>query len=235
MKKLFLFILCATGMLSVSAQRVYYIYIETENHQSFYVKSNDEVQSSNGGFMILSNLQDSTYHYFIGFSGNPAAEAKFRIDVQARDRGFVLKNIDGAPALFDLQSLSLLRPESRRMTDTVTYAARTDDFSMLLSKAANDSTLLRTPVYARAEPVAIVTNPSRTIEDVAKEVNPAETPENTKKEEQPVVISEPTVTKNEEQQPEKVIERHTDTTAVAADVRNAVDTAKTITQPEVAE
>src|SRR5688572_25849778 len=109
MKKLHLFILCSFLYVSVSAQKVYFVYIQTENEQPFFVKFNKKtIQSSPSGYIILPKLIDSTYELSIGFPKIPGAEQKFSVVVNKKDHGFLLKNFaEKGWGLFDLQSLDV--------------------------------------------------------------------------------------------------------------------------------
>ena len=59
---LFSFIVC-----SASSQRIYFIYLQSEMQQPFFVKLGDKLQSSSAsGYLILSRLKDSTYTFAVG-------------------------------------------------------------------------------------------------------------------------------------------------------------------------
>src|SRR5688572_31698653 len=104
------FICCIVFLLSVSvtfAQKVYFIYLETESQQPFFARINDQTyNSSSSGFLILSNLRDSSYTIKIGFPQNKWPEQQFTIPVKSKDRGYLLKNFgEKGWGLFDLQTL----------------------------------------------------------------------------------------------------------------------------------
>lgn len=128
--------------LSVSAQKTYFIYLQTDNGNPFYVKMADKIySSSSSGYLILPNLSDSTYYFTVGFPSNQT-ESKFTVRTEGRDKGFLIKNLQPGLSLFDLQTSSLINEQKAQVPDTISHQKRTDDFASILSKAANDTSLL---------------------------------------------------------------------------------------------
>ena len=159
MRVFVVFILSLFLTTSVVAQKVYYIYLETDNSAAFYVRMADKIYSSSAsGYLTISNLVDSTYKLTLGFpSGTP--ESKFIVPLKGKDRGFLIKHLDNGIALFDMETLSLIKPEVDQSTSKVTYQVRTDAFSTLLSKASSDSSLLLVPIQVKQEETAKADNP----------------------------------------------------------------------------
>lgn len=142
MKNLGCYLLSIFLTLSASAQKVYFIYLQTEDYSAFYAKLNDKIySSSNAGYLILPNLKDSTYNFSIGFPSSQT-DSKFTVAIAGKDRGFLIKNFDSGLGLFDLQNLSVIRAQKEEKDKTISYQRRNDEFSSLLSKAANDTSLL---------------------------------------------------------------------------------------------
>jgi hypothetical protein len=153
MKKLLVLMLSFWACVSVSAQKVYFIYLESDNGLSFYVRTTDRVySSSSSGYLILPDLVDSSYTLFVGFPSSPSKESKFLINLRGVDRGFSIKQADGGYSLFDLQNLNTIRTVQDQSAGNVSYEARSDAFTTLLSKAAADSSLLMVPIFAKVEP-----------------------------------------------------------------------------------
>ena len=99
MKKLFVFILSFWACVSVSAQKRYFIYLESDNGLPFYVRTTDKVYSSSpAGYLILPELRDSSYTLFVGFPSAQSKEAKFIIKINGADRGFSIKHTEGSLA-----------------------------------------------------------------------------------------------------------------------------------------
>lgn len=154
MKNLSILLLAIILSVTASAQRVYFIYFETENASPFYVKLDDKLHSSsNAGYYILPNLIDSTYHISIGFPSTNA-EVKFRISMGAKDHGFLIKKFDFGWGLFDQQSLNVIKPLEDTWKSGVSYQYRNNDFIALLAKASNDTSLFYIPVELK-EDVAV--------------------------------------------------------------------------------
>lgn len=154
-------ILFAISFFSISvcaqAQRVFFMYLQSENGTPFFVKMADKIHSStSSGYVILSSLKDSTYAFSIGYPGAQSAETKFSVVINGGDKGFLIKAFEDGPALFDLQNLTVSKPlvmaNSGGSQQTIT---RTDSFTKLLSQTSNDATLLiaSAPIKEEAEKV----------------------------------------------------------------------------------
>lgn len=144
---LILFFSC--GIVSKS-QRVYYIYLQTENKQPFYVKREVALYGSSAtGYLILSKLIDSTYSFTVGFPGNQWPEQHFSVKMNKNDHGFLLKNFgDKGWGLFDLKTLSVQMSGSQEAKpDTLkgTVNEHASSFAGILSKASDDPTLKERP------------------------------------------------------------------------------------------
>jgi len=149
MKKLISCLVLLFFFAGAFSQRVYFIYLQSENEQAFFVKMNDKVFSSAAsGFLILSRLQDSSYTFTIGFPQKKWPEQKFTVAIKGKDRGFIVKNLgDRGWGLYDLQTSALqmaiadagdlpVEPELKEVSA----------FTNVLSKAANDPSLREKPV-----------------------------------------------------------------------------------------
>ncbi len=154
MRNLFWFFLFTCTWHVASAQRAYFIYLQSENGAAFYVKMGEKIMSSSAqGYLLISSLADSTHAISLGFPAS-GPEMKFRIALNGRDKGFLVKNFDFGWGLSDLQQESIIKPLASEGRMSGSYRVRTDDFSILLSRAAKDSSLLIVPVAGR-EDVAV--------------------------------------------------------------------------------
>jgi len=145
---LFSFCFAMTGV----AQKQYFIYLQAETNTPFYVKMGDQVHSGGSGYLILPNLIDSTYNFSVGFPST-GAESRFSVSISGKDRGFLIKKFDYGLGLFDLQTLSVIRPQVDESQKNISYRTRNDDFTALLAKASHDSSLLFVPVVMKEEVV----------------------------------------------------------------------------------
>lgn len=137
--------------LVVSAQKVYFIYLQTEDQSPFYVRMGDKIYSSaTSGYLILPNLTDSTYYLSLGYAKSSEPEMKFSVAISQGDRGFLIKKFDDGPALFDFEEMSVVKASSATK-DNMAYTTKTDNFSNLLSKAAGDPSLVKVAVSMKEE------------------------------------------------------------------------------------
>lgn len=167
MKKFFLLCCLCCLALPMLAQKVYFVYIQSENRTPFYAKMGEKVFSSTAsGYLILSKLKDSTYAFQVGPAPNEG-EQRFELSLAGKDRGFMLKKFTDGWGLFDLQSLAVLKPAGAATSIGNGTRVREDRFTTLLSQAADDTTLLYQPA------VAVTTTAKKKKEEkpsVAKEV-----------------------------------------------------------------
>ena len=168
MKNLFLFLAFIVFAICASAQKVYFIYLQSDNSGPFYLKVGDKIYSSSAsGYLILSNLVDSSYNFSIGFPSSKS-ESKFMVPLEAKDKGFLIKNFDFGLGLFDLQRLTVIRELKDDSPQNISYIRRNDDFSSLLSKAAKDTSLLYAIVRVKEEDVAMQKVQPKAIDTVEK-------------------------------------------------------------------
>jgi hypothetical protein len=168
MKNLLLLLAFIVSGVCASAQKVYFIYLQSDNNSPFYVKMNDKIYSSStAGYLILSNLVDSAYNFSVGFPSSPT-ESRFTVPLEAKDRGFLIKNFDSGLGLFDLQRLNIIREQKDESPKNISYIRRNDDFSYLLSKAAKDTSLLYAVVRIKDEDVAMQKEQPNTLKADAK-------------------------------------------------------------------
>lgn len=192
------FILCVIFSLVVTAgiaQRNYFVYIQTDGIQPFFIRINDKMHSATAsGYIILSKLKDTIYNFSIGFPGNKWPEQKFACKIQAKDHGYLLKNFDEKGwGLFDLQTLTVQMASIVETNSKIgSVANEVNSFTDILSKAADDSTLRHKPSMAKVEKKETKTDDQPVVKkEEAKD--PAIKSEENKMEMQP----EPVVSKEE--------------------------------------
>lgn len=173
------FICCLILSFSIAAgysQKVYFMYLQSETDQPFFVKLNDKVtSSSSSGYLILSRLRDSAYTFSIGFPQNKWPEQQFRIDMAAKDHGFLVKNFgEKGWGLFDLESLAVYMAITGTTKAPTTEPKEVSDFTNILSKASDDPSLKEKPIaVVKKETPQPVMQPvaATVIETVPKETN----------------------------------------------------------------
>lgn len=200
------FICCLILSFSIAtgfSQKVYFMYLQSETDQPFFVKLNDKVtSSSSSGYLILSKLRDSAYSFTVGFPQNKWPEQQFKVDMAAKDHGFLVKNFgEKGWGLFDLESLSVNMAITGTAKAPATEPKEVSDFTNILSKASDDPSLKEKPIAVVkketpaevAQPVAatvIETVPPKTTVAVTEikepeKISPELQKELAKKEEQP--------------------------------------------------
>src|SRR5258705_7909611 len=143
MKKLIFYLILIALQQPVFSQKVYFIYLQTDPQQPFYVKMNEKItSSSSSGYLIISKLIDSSYKFSIGFPENKWPEQSFAVSVNKKDHGYLVKNFgDKGWGLFDLQTLAVQMPVSGSAgIDPPAGTMIRDEsvFTDILSKAADD-------------------------------------------------------------------------------------------------
>ena len=213
------------------SQRVYFIYIQAENDQPFYLKMKERIFSSaSKGYLILSNLHDSSYNFSLGFPGRNLMEQQFSVSMNAKDHGYLLKDFNEKGwGLFDLQNMSVQMAKSneRADIDIKKEPVKKDEsvFTQILAKASDDSTLLEKPDLAqiKEEKKEVLKQPEQKVEEKKIEIKTPETVENKKEEkieekpaekvEQPQIINkEEILSKNEEAKSEQEIYKRSEVT-----------------------
>lgn len=94
---------------SVKAQPSTFIHIQSENNKAYYVTwNNNTYQSTNTGYLVITQVKSGDHSLVIGFPGNGAEEYHFTCTVTDKPRGFSLKQaIDNSWSLFDMVSFSV--------------------------------------------------------------------------------------------------------------------------------
>jgi hypothetical protein len=134
---------------STVAQKTYFVYLQSDNQQQFYVTFHGKnITSSSIGYVILSKLTDSTYPITIGFPATGTVQ-DFDLKVSGDDQGFLVKNFgEKGYGLFNLQTLAVQMNNSdakKKAADAaiVAEAAKqtTDSLNTIAAQvAATDST-----------------------------------------------------------------------------------------------
>lgn len=143
------------------AQQDYFVFINSENQQPFFVQIHEKTYSSSAvGHLIIPRLKDSAYQITIGFPKNQFPELEFMIRISRKDRGYQLKNLgDRGWALFDLQSMELISPLPKKnsLAQTGYHLVKKDDeFARLMARVVSDTAVLYS-IVKREEPASVKT------------------------------------------------------------------------------
>ena len=137
------------SLSSAYSQKDYFIYLQSEAEQPFFVKMGEKIYSSaSSGYLIISKLKDTSYNFKIGFPQNKWPEQEFSVDIKSKDQGFLLKNFgEKGWGLFDLQTMGI-RMATGNTAKNKRELKEVSAFTEILSKATNDPSLKEKPVFA---------------------------------------------------------------------------------------
>lgn len=184
MKKLLnLFVFLFFASASLKAQKVYFIYLQTDNQQPFYARMGEKVyNSTTSGYLILSNLRDSNYSLNIGIQGSQVPDQPYFLTVNKKDQGFLIKNFgDKGWGLFNLTTMATIMPVPKPVNpvQAVKTEKREDNaFTNLLAKVADDSTIkerpvIEKPVEQKTDVAAVNAEKKVEVTNDAKEIIPS--------------------------------------------------------------
>jgi hypothetical protein len=187
-------LICSFALLAslLSAQKIYFIYLQTETGEPFFVRMNDKLYSSeSSGYLILPRLKDSTYKFKLGFPSKDI-DLDFTASINKKDHGYLIKNLgEKGWGLFDLQSLDLQMSASNVKKETgfdnTNTETQVNAFTALLAKATDDPTLRQNIVFAKE-----VEKGSAIVQTIGKEEKkPAVTDAIVKEEKKPDQVIQP--------------------------------------------
>ncbi|MBK5271490.1 MAG: hypothetical protein JJE22_10800 [Bacteroidia bacterium] len=161
---------------------------------------NEKLYSSTpAGYLILSNLKDTTYNIDVGFPQGKLPEQSFSITVDKKDHGYLIKNFaEKGWGLFDLQNSSVqISATPILSTNAKKENQNTSTFTNILSKAADDPSLKEKTIQPNVEEKK--TEIIQKEETKEEEVKPSVTEEKTpSKEETKVLIEEKPILQQDE-------------------------------------
>lgn len=237
MKKYILTIALSFFAFAAFSQKLYFIYLQSENEQPFYARFNEKVMSSTAsGYLILPRLKDSTYNFAIGFPQNKWPEQQFTVTVGKKDHGYLVRNFaEKGWGLFDLQSLELIMALTGKTSSASTENNNVSGFTATLSKAADDPSLKEKQVT----PVAEEKKPEATVEKVAVTETPVKQNETVPATTQPAAIETPVKKEDPAPAPEPVkplqLKEETKTVITPAVVQKKTDITTIEKEPAVTE
>jgi len=132
--------------VSLLAQQNHFIYLQTENKQSFYVKLDKKILSSSiSGYLIIPKLQEGKYELTIGFPKNEWTEQNVTCSVNKKDAGYLLKNFgDKGWGLFNIQTMEVIMAAVKAAENkSVEESIKNDVFSNTLSNVVNDPSIAK--------------------------------------------------------------------------------------------
>ncbi len=109
MKKILLLIAASFIYFFVAAQQNYFVYLQTDNKQPFYVKINDKLLSSSAsGYLVIPKLTEGNYPITVGFPKDQWAAQLFNLQIDKTDMGYILKNLNEKGwGLYNIQTMEI--------------------------------------------------------------------------------------------------------------------------------
>lgn len=150
LRKLVLFSLLFALVKEGFCQERYYVYIQSQNSQSFYVRIGSSIfHASGNGYLLIPGLEKNNYQLIIGFSEENSTEWSFNCAVDDADVGFILKGSSKEGVrLVQLDQQSELKgtpltqqPEKKSASVSLTGNVSQDVFSTMLAGVVNDPTI----------------------------------------------------------------------------------------------
>ena len=163
-----LILLCTAA----KAQQNYFVYIQTDNKQPFYIKMNDKVMSSSAsGYVVIPKLSTGSYGLTIGFPKDQWPQQSVPLVINKSDAGYLLKNFgEKGWGLYNLQTMEVTMNGATGTVKQSTTAGSDDIFTNTLSGAANTD-LSVVKKEKPAEPVKEIVKPEVVkMEEAKKEI-----------------------------------------------------------------
>lgn len=127
------------------AQQSFFVLIQAENSQPFYVKMDDKSLSSNAkGRLILSQLKSGSQHIAIGFPKQSSPERQYTFNIDGKDLEFQLKDLgEKGWGLFNPQTSELKTADQAPPVSTRNEGIKKDDaFSRLMAGVVGDTAVM---------------------------------------------------------------------------------------------
>ena len=119
------------------AQKNFFIYIESEAREPFYVLIDGKTNysSSLNGFLTIHQMTNGVYDAEIGFVKNKYPEQHFTLSVRGEDLGFIIrKNKDNSFGLLNLLTFATIAPVGGKTQSSVAEQPAPDNTSPFANK-----------------------------------------------------------------------------------------------------
>jgi Domain of unknown function (DUF4476) len=160
MKKMLQLALVLFISVAARAQQNYFVYVQTDNKQPFYIKMKDKIMSSSAaGYLVIPKLTTGTYAFTVGFPKDQWVQQSFNIAIGTNDAGYLLKNFgDKGWGLYNIQTMEISMNGSPASSTVKTTADNDDVFATTLSGVANTNLSVKkevTPAPVKEEPIPV--------------------------------------------------------------------------------
>ncbi len=164
MKKFLQLALVLFISFAANAQQNYFVYVQTDNKQPFYIKLKEKLMSSSAaGYLVIPKLTTGNYELLVGFPKDQWVHQTFNIAIGTTDAGYLLKNFgEKGWGLYNIQTMEISMNGAPAPTITKSVTETDDVFAATLSGAANTNLSVskeNIPVLAKETPT-LETTPS---------------------------------------------------------------------------
>lgn len=135
--RLFFWALLLFTALTSKSQERYFVFIQTDDNQLFYVKANNQIFSSTTlGSVIVPKIGEGDLIISIGFPQNRWNPLRYKLSVKNKDLAYVLKKSNSNSwSLYDYYSMTIIEPlDSSNASNN--SARPVNDFATLLSQVS---------------------------------------------------------------------------------------------------
>ncbi|MEO7265881.1 MAG: DUF4476 domain-containing protein [Ferruginibacter sp.] len=157
MKTLLFLLVFSINSLASYSQQNYFVYLQTDSKQPFYIKLNEQLYSSSGsGYLVIPKLQNGTYNFAVGFPRAEWPQQLISVNINNKDEGYLLKNFNEKGwGLFNMQSLDIIMAKSEGDKKSTTVVNTNDGFSDILAGVVNTPSLNEKAAIEKTSPVTI--------------------------------------------------------------------------------
>jgi Domain of unknown function (DUF4476) len=171
MKKMLQLALILFISVAARAQQNYFVYVQTDNKQPFYIKMKDKIMSSStAGYLVIPKLTTGTYAFTVGFPKDQWVQQSFNIVIGTNDAGYLLKNFgDKGWGLYNIQTMEISMNGAAPSSPTKTASDNDDVFATTLSGVANTNLSVKkevTPAPVKEEPIAVKEPVTKEVEKI---------------------------------------------------------------------
>jgi hypothetical protein len=151
------------------AQQYYFVYMQTDNKQPFYIKVNDKVMSSSAsGYVVIPKLTTGNYTVTVGFPKDQWPQQTMSLSITNADAGYLLKNFgEKGWGLYNLQTMAVVMNNNGGSAEKPSEKVVGDVFTNTLSGAAN--TELTSSKSTKVEKPAVVEESKKEVVKVVEE------------------------------------------------------------------
>ncbi|MFC4263714.1 DUF4476 domain-containing protein [Ferruginibacter yonginensis] len=145
------------------AQQHYFVYIQTDNKQPFYIKMNDKLlSSSSSGYIVIPKLSNGNYSLNIGFPKDQWPQQNIALTINGADAGYLLKNFaEKGWGLYNIQTMQITMSGQPSLTPVKTTLDNDDMFANSLSGATNSNLSIKKDVTQVTTTTQVTNKPTQ--------------------------------------------------------------------------